>query len=336
MLRRSSGLNTAAAGLNLGVMDVEDYTGKAPERLTVGNGAQRDSANATEFSAALRLAIQESGFTLESLRKRLGQRGVRVSAATLSYWQGGRSRPQRPESIAAVGVLEDILGLPGGALTDLLRPRRRRGQAGGGPLHPARLWPDPRPVISMLGQLDRSSDHRLEWLSVHDVYAVNARRRASSLSVRQVVRASGDDIDRVVAVHRADGEGVPPPVLGELRYCRRGRVRQKAGFLAFELFFDRVLARGDTAVVEYEIEFPGERPVAHFYDRRFRHSVRDYLCVVRFDRQVLPARCYRYERETVQAPQRRTGELWVGTSGSAHITRIGLDGGILGLEWEWE
>jgi hypothetical protein len=233
-------------------------------------------------------------------------------------------------------MLEQILDLPGGALTDLLAPRRRRGQTGGGPAHPARLWSDPQPVTTMLGQLDRSSDHRLEWLSVHDVYRVDADRRPRSLAVRQVVRACGDDVDRVVAVHRGGGETESPPALAELCYCRRGRVRHEAGFLAFELFFDRVLARGDTAVVEYEIEFPGERPVAHFYDRRFRHPVRDYLSVIRFDRKMLPARCYGYERETVDLPQRRTAELWVGTSGSAHITSGGVGGGILGVEWEWE
>jgi hypothetical protein len=151
-----------------------------------------------------------------------------------------------------------------------------------------------------------------------------------------VVRASGDDVDRIVAVHRAGDGTDSPPALGTLRHCRRGRVRHEAGFIAFELFFDRVLARGDTAVVEYELEFPDDRPVTCFYDRRFRHSVRDYLAVVRFDRQMLPARCYGYDRATVDAPQRRTAELWVGSSGGVHLTESGMEGGIIGLEWEWE
>ncbi|GAA4604158.1 hypothetical protein GCM10023195_14100 [Actinoallomurus liliacearum] len=317
-------------------MDVADGEDGVPEISMPGNASRDHSSGATEFSVALRTAIHESGLTLESLRNRLRQRGVSVSTATLSYWQGGRSRPQRPGSIAAVGALERILELPSGALADLLGPRRRRGQTGGGPLSPARLWPDPDPVVTMLGQLDRSSDHRLEWLSVHDVYEVDAHRRPRSLSVRQVVRASGDDVDRVVAVHRAEAATDPPPALGELRYCRRGRARHEAGFVAFEIFFDRVLSRGDTAVVEYEIEFPGDRPIAQFYDRRFRHPVRDYLAVVRFDRRTLPARCYRYDRAGVDVPRHRTAELWVGSSGGVHIMRSGMTGGIIGLEWEWE
>jgi hypothetical protein len=313
-----------------------DSPAGAPEGRSVEEATRKRFRSTGEFSVALRQAIQESGLTLESLRHRLGQRGIRVSVATLSYWQGGRSSPERADSIAALGVLEEILDLPAGALTDLVKPRRRRGQTTSGPAHPARLWSDPQPVVRMLGQLDRSSDHRLEWLSVHDVYEVDARRRPASLSVRQVVRASGADVDRLVAVHRADAETESPPVLGDLRYCRRGRVRHEKGFIAFELFFDRVLERGDTAVVEYELTFPGDRPIAHSYDRRFRHPVRDYLSITRFCRHVLPTRCYRYERETVDVPPYRIDEPWVGTSGGVHITKSDVDGGILGLEWEWD
>jgi hypothetical protein len=104
------------------------------------------------------MAIQASGLTLESLRQRLGERGIRVSVATLSYWQAGRSRPERADSIEAVGVLEEILGLRAGGLTELLQPRPSRGQPSSRPVHPNRLWPDPGPVIRTLGQLDRSSD----------------------------------------------------------------------------------------------------------------------------------------------------------------------------------
>lgn len=289
-----------------------------------------------DFAAALRLAIQASGLTLESLRYRLGQRGVHVSAASLSYWQGGRSRPERADSIVAVGMLEEVLDLPKGALTDLLKPRRPRGQTCN-PAHPARLWPDPEPVIRTLSHLDQSCDHRLEWLSVHDVCDIGADRRPSSLSVRLVLRASGDDVDRVIAVHNAEAATEPPPVLGEVRYCRRGRVRYDGRFVAFELFFDRILARGDTIIVEYELLFPGARMVANFYDRRFRHAVREYLCIIRFDRGALPVRCYRYDCESVDLMQfRRTEELWVGASCNAHITEHDIERGIVGLDWEWE
>jgi hypothetical protein len=157
-----------------------------------------------------------------------------------------------------------------------------------------------------------------------------------SLSVRLVLRALGDHVDRVLAIHCAGAVTEPPPGVGELRYCRRGRMRHEAGFVAFELIFDRILARGDTAVVEYELRFSAGRGTTQFYDRRFRHPAREYLCIIRFDRTAVPARCYTYECERIGLTRLRTAEVWIGTSRSAHIAKRNLEAGILGMEWEWE
>ncbi|WP_433326610.1 helix-turn-helix domain-containing protein [Spirillospora sp. CA-294931] len=308
-----------------------------------------------EFAGALRQAIRTSGLTLERIRHRLAQRGLTVSVATLSYWQRGRSRPR---SRAVVAMLEEILQVPPGTLTELLDdpvPAAvpvRGGVAGRGPSGAAdrgraaaELWPDPDLFAHVVGQLDRSGDHRLERLSTHDVYHLDDRRRPKSLAVREVLRAAGDDVDRVVCVHPVDapesavegaGEPSPDPVLTGLRYCRPGRVRAEGGLLAFELVFDRVLAAGDTAVVEYEVNLPADAPVQDAYGRRFSRPVRDYLAIVRFHRDMLPARCYGFAQEAMNTPRERVNELWIGTSGSAHLAVGDVRRGILGLEWEWE
>lgn len=294
-----------------------------------------DGRSAREFSVVLREAIQESGLTLESLRSRLAQRGLRVSVATLSYWQRGRSRPERADSLTAVAALEQILGLASGALTDLLKARRPRGQPGGGAARQGRLWSDPRPIPQPLAELDRSCEHRLEWLSVHDVVGIDAARRPRSLSVRKVLRASGDNADRVLAAHQV---GEERPELSAVRYCRRGRIRHDpdSGVLAFELFFERVLNRGETAVVEYELRFPERPAISRSYDRRFRNPVHEYLCIVQFHHDEIPARCYRNRRETFDAAPGDTVELWLGPSRSVHSVGADVDGGIIGVEWEWE
>ncbi|MFI0450596.1 helix-turn-helix domain-containing protein [Actinomadura sp. 6N118] len=302
-----------------------------------------------EFAGALRQAVQASGLTLERIRHRLGQRGLPVSVATLSYWQRGRSRPR---SRAVVAALEEILGVPAGSLTGLLEaadhgahPVRHggggAGRTGAGRLERGRaagdLWPDPERYARVVGQLDRSGDHRLERLSTHDVYRLDADRRPGRLSVRTVLRAAGDDVDRVVCVHPA-GEGQPEAELTGLRYCRPGRVRAEEGLLAFELVFDRVLAAGDTAVVEYELDLqagPGTGQ-ADEYTRRFARPIRDYLAVVQFHEEMFPARCYGFSGESAHAPRERLGELWIGTSGSAHMAAGDVRFGILGLEWEWD
>ncbi|MEU8306753.1 hypothetical protein AB0C84_24665 [Actinomadura sp. NPDC048955] len=311
-----------------------------------------------EFAGALRQAIQASGLTLERIRHRLGRRGLAVSVATLSYWQRGRSRPR---SRTVVVALEEILQVPSGTLIELLEdpapnavPVRGavvRGAAG--PPNGAErgrgvrdLWPDPERYACLVGQLDRSGDHRLERLSVHDVYRLDEARRSWTLSVRTVLRAAGDDIDRVVCVHQtgdgdlagvADGgAGGAGGVAGllDVRYCRPGRIRAEGGLVAFELVFDRVLATGDTAVIEYELG-PIGLPAPDGYDRRFSHPVHDYVALVQFDGDRLPARCYGFTAESSASPRRRLGELWIGTSGSANLAVGTVRRGIVGIEWEW-
>ncbi len=64
------------------------------------------------FADVLRLAIDARGLSLERITDHLAGRGVSVSAATLSYWQSGRSVPGRKSSLAALPHLEAVLGLP--------------------------------------------------------------------------------------------------------------------------------------------------------------------------------------------------------------------------------
>ncbi|MBO2464319.1 helix-turn-helix domain-containing protein [Actinomadura violacea] len=294
-----------------------------------------------EFAVAFRQAVQASGLTLERIRHRLGRRGLAVSVATLSYWQRGRSRPR---SRAAVALLEEVLDVPPGTLTgplDEAAPAPVPPRPGATAVAAGELWPDPQRYADLVGQLDRSGDHRLERLSVHDVYRLDEGGPRWALSVRAVLRASGDDVDRVVCVHRTGPDEPPdgaPAELSSARYCRPGRVRAGGGLMAFELVFDRVLAAGDTAVIEYELRPSGAGPAAppDGYDRRFSRPVHDYVAVVQFAAGRLPARCYGFTADGPLAPRRRLGELWIGTSGSANIAAGPVRHGIVGVEWEWQ
>jgi hypothetical protein len=78
------------------------------------------------FAAALRAAIRARGLGLERIRYRLRGRGVSISLATLSHWQSGRCRPERPESLLALCHIEEVLEVPSGSLTNLLGPPRSR------------------------------------------------------------------------------------------------------------------------------------------------------------------------------------------------------------------
>ncbi len=121
--------------------------------------AELDSAlRGGPFHVALRAAIAARGLPLQRVQHHLSRHGVKVGVTSLSYWQQGARRPQRPESLRAVRALEEILQLPEESLIRLLaetddragdrrsayrayRPRRGLGRPGQAPRrvrHPAR------------------------------------------------------------------------------------------------------------------------------------------------------------------------------------------------------
>ena len=54
------------------------------------------------FHVALRAAIAARGLPLQRVQHHLTRYGVKVGVTSLSYWQQGARRPQRPESLRAV------------------------------------------------------------------------------------------------------------------------------------------------------------------------------------------------------------------------------------------
>ncbi len=161
---------------------------------------RRDLAHALRtgpFSAVLHLAIEASGLRLEDIQERLAAQGISVSLTTLSYWRRGRSRPEKPDSLRAVRLLEQILGLSAESLIAQLGPRRPRGRWLSHPpgfLDIDRLFEDSTSIQKMMDELDNRMPSELTRLSLHDLYLVGAARQEISLTTRQVLRAN---VDRV-------------------------------------------------------------------------------------------------------------------------------------------
>lgn len=304
---------------------------------------RRDLAHALRtgpFSAVLHLAIEASGLRLEDIQERLAAQGISVSLTTLSYWRRGRSRPEKPDSLRAVRLLEQILALPAESLVSQLGPRRPRGRWLTHPpgfLDMDRLFEDSTSVEKMLGELDNRMPQELTRLSLHDIYVVGAERQEISLTTRQILRANVDRVSRAVGVFRTDDNSRPRMKINALRNCRVGRVRTdvEGGLLAAELIFDRVLAAGETAVVEYEFLSASVEPACTYY-RAFASPVGDFVLQVQFDPTAVPARCYRFERRAVNAPDQGVREVWIGTTFGAHLVSYDVAPGIVGLRWVWE
>ncbi|XVV07042.1 XRE family transcriptional regulator [Actinosynnema sp. CA-248983] len=297
-----------------------------------------DTARTDTFAGALRAAIAERGLGLERIREHLAQHGVKVSLATLSYWQSGRSRPERRSSLAAIGLLEEVLDLPTGYLASLLGPPRPRGRwpkrVPDEPVPVSALWSRPETVEWAVRRVDTGWDEQLTRLSQHDFVTVGADRAEHVVRSRHVLRAEADGADRWVVIVGTEQPGRPLPVLRPVRHCSVGRAvsRAEVGVVCAELLFDRALRRGESIVIEHELVCcPGE--VVTDCGRKFRLPVREYVLEVAFDPAVRPVSCEQYRRvdgrpETVLPAE-------IDASGSLLGVALDLAPGSYGFRWQW-
>ncbi|PPK63939.1 hypothetical protein CLV40_12359 [Actinokineospora auranticolor] len=301
---------------------------------------QPESLAADAFPTALRSAIQASGLSLDRIQYRLRARGVSISVTALSYWQSGRRRPERAESLAALGHLEDVLGVPTGSLIALLGPPRPRGRVNreSSRLTVEALWGNSEPVSHLLKRIDFTTDAALTKLSQHDKMEIAVDRGEKALHIRQVFRAERDGADRTLMVYDLEVPGRPFPEIVAGDTCRIGRVAQDpaAGLVAAEILLDQPLNRGETTIVDYSLRHPGP-PYSRgddSYCRKFPGPVREFVLELRFDPRALPAYLEQYTVDMDdQVTNRR--KLDVTLDGKAHAVALDFGPGILCARWEW-
>jgi hypothetical protein len=290
------------------------------------------------FHRALALAIEVSGLSLQRLQNRLADVGVHLSTTTLSYWRTGRSRPERPDSLRGVQVLERVLGLSQKALTGLLGPRRPRGRwvrPEAGMFRVEQLLPMASVAGRLARQLEMPQELELDRLSVMDQLWVGADRTIRRILVRQVLRAVTDRVTRTFVLHYGEHARQASSLIST-RYCRVGRVRtdQENKFLGAELILDRVLTPGDTTIVEYELD------AAHCADSHFERSLRSgahqQVLQVHFDATAVPTRCISYRRAGPEAPHEDAQDAWINHDLVSHVARVDLEPGLYGMFWEWD
>ncbi|ALG09263.1 hypothetical protein [Kibdelosporangium phytohabitans] len=291
-----------------------------------------------KFHSALRAAIEDSGLTLDRLRHRLAQRGIQVSVTSLSYWQQGRSRPERADSLRAVHAIEGILGMPRHSLVALLGPPRPRGRWTkrdrdyDGILGPSDALAEA--IMPMLGP----SDSKLGVLSQEDSCVVGADRTIHSVQTRLVVEATADGPDRYLAVYCAEPETDSADIaVRALANCRLGRVRRHAGaaVIAAELLFDRRLRVGETQFFDYAVTVSAP-PVSYDYRRGFRYPADFYLLRVQFADGAVPARVHGFAQLKPHAETHVSDELIVTSGRWVHRAERGVKPGMIGVAWEWD
>ncbi|SOD87376.1 hypothetical protein [Streptomyces sp. Ag109_G2-15] len=292
------------------------------------------------FHVALRAAIAARGLPLQRVQHHLSRHGVKVGVTSLSYWQQGARRPQRPESLRAVRALEEILRLPDESLIRLLTESGEPASAGRPSARSYRSLVEASDVLNQLqGDLGWSLDGGLHTLGHHERVRIGARRELAGLESHHIVRAHRDGVDRFLAVHHGDpGSSPRAMVVHALENCRTGRVRldQDTGVLVAELLFGTRLRSGDTFLFRYAVE-DGTAGVSREYVHPFGFPGGQYALQVRFDGAALPARCHRFTQHSPAAPRSGRHELPIsGPHHSVHVVEPRIRPGLVGIAWDWE
>lgn len=290
------------------------------------------------FHLALRVALAERGLALHRVQYKLALRGIKVGVTSLSYWQQGARRPQRPESLRAVSALEEVLELPDGALRTLLTTPAHP-EAGRPPARSYRsLTESSDAVQKLLADLGAPSDGGLHTVGQHERVRIGARRELLDRESQQVVRAHRDGMDRYIAIHSGDPGADPARVaVRATENCRVGRVRHldDAPLVVAELLFDTRLRAGETYVFSYGFH-DGTAGESTEYLRGFTFAGGQYVLQVRFDAAALPMRCARFAQAAAGAPRSARADLTLsGQHRAVHLVDQAVRPGLLGIEWDW-
>jgi hypothetical protein len=292
------------------------------------------------FHVALRAAIAARGLPLQRVQHHLSRYGVKVGVTSLSYWQQGARRPQRPESLRAVRALEEILQLPDESLIRLLA----KADEHSGPERPAgrsyRSLVEASGVLErLLAELESPLDGGLHTLGHHERVRIGAHRELLGRESHHIVRAHRDGVDRYVAIHHGDPGCAPERMaVRALENCRTGRVRwhHDTGVLVAELLFDTRLRAGDTFLFRYGFD-DGTAGASSEYVRGFSFAGGQYALQVAFAEEALPVRCHRFTQHSAAAPRSGRQELTLsGRHRSVHLVEPRVRSGILGIGWDWE
>lgn len=266
----------------------------------------------------------------------LTDEGTPVSAATLSYWQSGRSLPSKQRSLAAVAVLERALHLDRGALTTLLPlPDTLEPSSSEAPASHTDPWnvvAETSAITQRAAQAVSSSlaHEPFRRLSTHVEVEFDASGALRGYNRRFTLAATEDDVDRMVVwmgLTVDDSYLVSRPVYN----CRLGRsVRQEGGH-ATEWIFDRPLRAGEVTVVENRCEVIGASTREVEALQGVLGDLGELVMDVRFDEACLPTSITRYS--AVQDGETSSPA----TVMDRHATAVFLrpEEGHHGLRWEW-
>ncbi len=294
-------------------------------------GGEHPSASA--FARAFREATDQRGLSLERITFHLRRRGHDLSAATLSYWRTGRSVPQRSASIAALGALEEILGVDRGSLAALVPPRPARGVGDTRTTVQAERFIKRADIISeMMASIGLTWDTGFEYLSIHDRIQIRRDGTLDSQIVTNLMRAARDGVDRLPAWYGHDDDRSYPFISAEIN-CRIGQVREGPNLplIVAELLLPRPLNAGEVIFMQYRYGAAGQTVPVNDWYRGYIAPIREAYLEVQFDGKAIPVTA----QEIFEVGnEERTTPLAV-TDVALRRYRRDFGPGVWGMRWDW-
>lgn len=289
---------------------------------------------AMDFAARLRAAVSASDLTLEQIAAALEQRGTPVSRSSLSGWQSGISRPERPASLQALSSLERLLDLAPDELRASLPPRPRRGRSATAPLDTADAWDNPEAVRRVLAKLGAMPHDPTDPLPVAQrlLLMVDEHGHMRSLAISTLVQARRNRTDRLISIS-TDDEIQDAPQVVNARGASVGRFRADpaSAVSAYELLLPRALDVGELAAVDYTEHFTA-RADGTDLTLRMHPGSRLMILGVQFHADRVPARCQTFFRPNTTAAEQDLGPV---DGPLVQLIRLDPTPGIYGIRWEW-
>lgn len=287
------------------------------------------------FAQALRRAIDTRGVTLTWLHETLAARGTAISMATLSSWRSGARRPEGPRSVVLVAAVELALGIPAGALSDLVGPSHRTGRIG----DPRFPWDDQALEAAAMEAFEAfGADFPppVRELTASAVTDVGPSGRISSRVTRTLLQSTADDVTSYPLLEVMPWVAIPQPTFTVLSGGRvSATFSHSSGRVHGALIgLNQPLGAGATTMLEVEVEFSPEGPALHETGHGVGRSIRELLLWIRFAPQAMPDWCNLVEEVSGQ-PLSAT-PLVLDRGGSGHASRSRFGPGALGVHWGYE
>lgn len=288
---------------------------------------------APAFHAALRAAIEARGLGLERISAHLRAKGHRISTATLSYWQSGRSAPSRFNSLAALGALEVILDVERGSLAKLATAATPASSAAGYTPRMADVVDRGRAVDQILADWGDTLDKEATIVSKQTVGWADDLGNTPRITSREVIILPPHPVETYVVAAGHPFAGVLVEITPVIGCTVRRAVSETANAFTVAQLVLPAVRGGGAHVLEYDVQFsrlPEFQRESGQCVAVAVGAVREAFVEVHFPEPGLPTGVVAVEKTA--AGTVRTDVPLHGPRASVHRANFGP--GTIGLEWQ--